>query len=82
MFYIFFIKFFLYFSDRFQDLCYGKVPRNEITMMKDISRIKDGYKGEHLFGKAQDILWDEEFYEYARYPKVLLIYRLNYYYLH
>lgn len=40
-------------------------------MMRDVSRIKTGDQGEYLFGKAQDILWDEEFYEYARYPKVL-----------
>jgi len=39
-------------------------------MMKDVSRMKIDNQGEHLFGKAQDILWDEEFYEYARYPKV------------
>jgi len=39
--------------------------------MKDISRMKVGNEGENLFGKAQDILWDEEFYEYARFPKVL-----------
>ncbi|XP_050436071.1 phytanoyl-CoA dioxygenase, peroxisomal-like isoform X2 [Adelges cooleyi] len=58
-------------SDRFVDLCHGRVPRNEITMMKDISRMKAGYSGEHLYGKAQDILWDEEFYEYARYPKLV-----------
>lgn len=38
--------------------------------MKDVSRMKTGDQGEYLFGKAQDILWDEEFYEYARYPKV------------
>jgi len=53
------------------DLCHGRVPRNQITMMKDISRMKVGNQGEYLFGKAQDILWDEEFYEYARFPKVL-----------
>lgn len=39
-------------------------------MMKDISRMKGDNEGEYLYGKAQDILWDEEFYEYARYPKV------------
>lgn len=39
-------------------------------MMKDISRLKSDNEGEYLYAKAQDILWDEEFYEYARYPKV------------
>lgn len=53
------------------DLCYDRVPRNQITMMKDISRMKVGGQGEYLFAKAQDLLWDEEFYEYARFPKVL-----------
>ncbi|NP_001280355.1 uncharacterized protein LOC100165994 [Acyrthosiphon pisum] len=57
--------------NRFMDLCHGRVPRNQITMMKDISRMKVGNQGEYLFGKAQDILWDEEFYEYARFPKML-----------
>lgn len=61
------------FSGRFIDLCHGKVPRNQITLMKDVSRLKSGDEGEFLFAKAQDILWDEEFYEYARYPKVQLI---------
>lgn len=61
----------LYISDRFRDLCNEKVPRNGITMMKDVSRMKSGNEGEYLYGKAQDILWDEEFYEYARYPKVI-----------
>lgn len=59
-----------YFSNRFVDLCHERVPKNQITLMKDVSRMKTGYQDENLFGKAQDILWDEEFYEYARYPKV------------
>ncbi|KAL4149353.1 hypothetical protein QTP88_003315 [Uroleucon formosanum] len=57
--------------NRFMDLCYDRVPRNQITMMKDISRMKVGGQGEYLFAKAQDLLWDEEFYEYARFPKML-----------
>ncbi|VVC34362.1 Phytanoyl-CoA dioxygenase [Cinara cedri] len=57
--------------DHFVDLCNGKAPRNQITMMKDISRMKCNYQGEYLYAKAQDILYDEEFYEYARYPKML-----------
>lgn len=57
-------------SNQFIDLCHGKTPRNQITMMKDVSRMKGNNHGEYLYGKAQDILWDEEFYEYARYPKV------------
>lgn len=46
-------------------------------MMKDVSRMKGNYHGEQLYGKAQDILWDEEFYEYARYPKVPLYTKLK-----
>ncbi|KAL5232792.1 hypothetical protein ACI65C_000202 [Semiaphis heraclei] len=57
--------------NQFIDLCHGRIQRNGITMMKDISRMKAGDQGEYLFGKAQDILWDEEFYEYARFPKML-----------
>lgn len=60
-----------YCSNQFVDICNEKVPKNQITMMKDVSRMKVGYQGEYLYGKAQDILWDEEFYEYARYPKVI-----------
>jgi len=56
---------------RFKDLCDGTVPRNGITLMKEVSRMKGSYQGENLYCKAQDILWDEEFYEYARYPKLL-----------
>lgn len=57
-------------SDHFVDLCNGKTPNQQITMMKDVSRMKFNYQGEYLYAKAQDILYDEEFYEYARYPKV------------
>lgn len=70
--YSLFLKFgWHYSSKRFVDLCCKIAPRAQITMMKDVSRMKSDYQDEHLYAKAQDILYDEEFYEYARFPKVL-----------
>ncbi|BES89738.1 Phytanoyl-CoA dioxygenase (PhyH) [Nesidiocoris tenuis] len=59
------------FSERFINLCDGRVPRGGITLMKDVSLMKKGATGERLYNKAQDIVYDEVFEKYFFHPKLL-----------
>lgn len=56
---------------RFVDLCEGRVPKANMTLMKDISLAKLGAKGEFLYNKAQDILFDDVFEKYILHPYLL-----------
>lgn len=60
-------------SQRFADLCEGRVPKLNITLMKDVSLMKAGAKGQYLYNKAQDILYDEVFEKYFFNNKVFLL---------
>ncbi|XP_066993380.2 phytanoyl-CoA dioxygenase, peroxisomal [Anabrus simplex] len=56
---------------RFLDICNGYAPKNQMTLMKDISLAKMGIKGERLYYKLQDIVWDDIFSKYILYPLIL-----------
>lgn len=56
---------------RFRDLCDGKVPKGHMTLMKDISLAKTNAKGEYLYNKVQDIVWDDVLAKYITSPQVL-----------
>lgn len=64
------IVLFSFSRQRFIDLCEGKVDRGLITMMKDISLAKTNAKGEYLYNKVQDIVWDEVMSKYILLPEV------------
>lgn len=57
-------------SQRFRDICEGKVDRGRITLMKDLSLMKSGATGERLYNKIQDFMWDEVLYEFISLPEV------------
>ncbi|CAH1398331.1 unnamed protein product [Nezara viridula] len=61
------------FSSRFIDYCEGRIPKGNITLMKDISLAKKGATGQYLYNKAQDILYDEVFEKYLFHEKLLEI---------
>jgi len=52
------------FVQRFIDFCDGRVPRGNVVMMKDISLLKSGLKGQDIIYKLQDIIYDEVFEKY------------------
>uniref|UniRef100_A0A146LRN9 phytanoyl-CoA dioxygenase n=1 Tax=Lygus hesperus TaxID=30085 RepID=A0A146LRN9_LYGHE len=58
-------------SERFIDLCDGRVPKGGITLMKDVSLMKSGAKGQYLYNKAQDIVYDEVFEKFIFHSKLL-----------
>ncbi|KAK7871150.1 hypothetical protein R5R35_002396 [Gryllus longicercus] len=58
-------------ADRFRALCDGKVERGAITLMADVSLRQKGAKGEYLYNKAQDIVYDDVFSKYILLPEVL-----------
>ncbi|KAK6637844.1 hypothetical protein RUM44_008266 [Polyplax serrata] len=51
-------------QQRFRDICDGKVEKGSMTLMKDISLANCGAKGEYLYNKVQDIVWDDVFSKY------------------
>ncbi|XP_021926899.1 phytanoyl-CoA dioxygenase, peroxisomal-like isoform X1 [Zootermopsis nevadensis] len=56
---------------RFVDVCEGRVPRGNMTLMKDISLKDTNATGEYLYYKLQDIVWEEVLSKYILHPKVL-----------
>ncbi|KAK3919625.1 Phytanoyl-CoA dioxygenase, peroxisomal [Frankliniella fusca] len=56
---------------RFVDICEGNVDKGAMTLMKDVSLAKSGAKGEYLYNKVQDIVWEEVFSKYILHPKLL-----------
>jgi hypothetical protein len=57
-------------SQRFVDVCEGRVPRENMTLMKDISLKGTNAVGQYLYYKLQDIFWDEVLSKYILHPKV------------
>ncbi|KAL1132147.1 hypothetical protein AAG570_010104, partial [Ranatra chinensis] len=58
-------------SQHFIDICDGKVSKGNMVLMKDISLAKSNAKGQYLYNKAQDILFDEVFEKYISHEKLL-----------
>lgn len=58
-------------SQRFRDLCDGKVDPGRIAMVKDISLAKMGLTGERLYNKIQDFMWDDILYQFCSLPEVV-----------
>lgn len=56
---------------RFIDICEGKVSRGLMTLMKDVSLAKTNAKGEYLYNKVQDIVWDDVMSKYILLPELL-----------
>jgi len=59
-------------KERFIALCDRQIPWNGMTMMKDVAlaKIKDA-KGERVFNKVQDFVYDDVLFQYCIYPAVL-----------
>ena len=55
---------------RFVDLCEGRVPKGGMVLMRDISLAKAGAKGEFLYNKLQDFIWDDVLSRYLLAPEV------------
>jgi len=56
---------------RFEDVCEGRVPRGNMTLMKEISLAKTTVAGQYLYYKLQDIVWDDVMSKYILHPKML-----------
>uniref|UniRef100_A0A0K0G0P4 phytanoyl-CoA dioxygenase n=1 Tax=Strongyloides venezuelensis TaxID=75913 RepID=A0A0K0G0P4_STRVS len=56
---------------RFEDICRGRVHVPTMTVMKDISILKEEFEGEKNITKIQDFNEDEVLFSYCCYPKVL-----------
>lgn len=59
------------YRQRFCDVCNGKVPKGFMTLMKENSLRKTDAKGEYLYYKLQDFVWDDVLSDYIFHPKVL-----------
>lgn len=59
------------YRDRFLDFCEGRVDRGHKILMKDISLAKLGAKGEMLYNKLQDFVYDEVLWEYCQLPQLV-----------
>jgi len=59
-------------KERFIALCERRLPWNGIVMMKDVALAKrKDVKGESLFTKAQDFVYDDVLFQYCLYPPIL-----------
>ena len=58
------------YSQRFQDICNGKVGAAGMSIVKDISMLKSGATGERLVNKIQDVMSDHVLSQYFTLPKV------------
>ncbi|XP_069703085.1 phytanoyl-CoA dioxygenase, peroxisomal-like [Periplaneta americana] len=59
------------FRQRFLGICDGRIPKGNMTLMKDVSLRNTDVKGEFLYYKVQDFVWDEVLSKYILHPKVL-----------
>ncbi|XP_022914030.1 phytanoyl-CoA dioxygenase, peroxisomal-like isoform X2 [Onthophagus taurus] len=60
------------YQQRFIDFCDGKVDKGGMTVMKDLSLLKEGKaKGEYLVNKIQEFLYDDVLFDYAKDPKIV-----------
>jgi len=62
--------FYFSFSQRFDDVCEGRLPRGHMTLMKEVSLAKTTAAGQYLYYKLQDIAWDDVMSKYILHPKV------------
>lgn len=62
-------------KERFIALCDRQIPWNGMTMMKDVAlaKIKNA-KGERVFNKVQDFVYDDVLFQYCIYPAVSYFY--------
>ncbi|KAK9729163.1 Phytanoyl-CoA dioxygenase (PhyH) [Popillia japonica] len=57
---------------RFVDICTKKVaPQGNTILMKDLELAKTGKTAEHLYYKINDFLYDDVFFQYAVYKKLV-----------
>lgn len=54
------------------DLCEGVVDKGGMVLMRDISLAKEGARGELLYNKLQDFIWDDVLSKYLLAPEVCM----------
>lgn len=59
------------YRQRFVDLCEGRVSKGGMVLMRDISLAKKGARGQFLYNKLQDFVWDDVLADYLTAPEVL-----------
>jgi len=57
--------------DSFVDICEGRRDKGMMTLMKEMSLLKSGLTGQSIVYKLQDFVWDEDFFQYISYPKLM-----------
>lgn len=60
-----------FYRQHFRDLCEGRADKLNMTMMKDVSLKDTGAKGEFVYYKVQDIVWDDVFSKYITSDQLL-----------
>lgn len=55
----------------FIDICEHQVGSGNMWLMKELSLMKSGATGEHLYYKVQELFYDDIFWKYCTYPKLL-----------
>lgn len=55
----------------FIDICEHKIGPGNMWLMKELSLMKTGAVGEHLYYKVQELFYDDVFWKYCAYPKLL-----------
>ena len=64
----------LYFRTRFLDIVDGRVPKSQMTMMKDISlRGRTDVSQERVVNKLQDWVYDDVLSQFVMLPQVSVI---------
>lgn len=58
---------------RFLDICDGKVPKDRMIVMKDISLLNSNLSGEAVTYKVQDFTQDPVLFEYCRHPSIMKV---------
>ena len=61
------------YRQRFLDICHGRIPKDNMTLMKERSLMNTGATGEYLYYKLQDFVYEEVLSEYILHPKVSFI---------
>jgi len=62
------------YRERFQGLCDGTVPTDNMTLMRDVAIAKSEYKpGERAITKLQNFQDDEVLYEYISHPEIVKV---------
>jgi phytanoyl-CoA hydroxylase len=62
----------IFFSNRFREICEGKVKDPNIVIMKDVAIHKlESAVGEQAVTKVQDFTSDEELFKYCCLPEII-----------